>query len=182
MIAPADIVKATEAWLDTIVIGHNFCPFAQYVRDNQQVHISVCESDDLQTVLEHFAEQVIWLHKSTQASTALIVCPNGFHDFDYYLMLVDWANRWLKNNSFEGIYQLASFHPDYLFEGEDPNSPSHYTNRAPYPTIHLIDEADMEKALSHYPHDPESIPERNIEHACELGNEYFQRAMDSFTK
>jgi hypothetical protein len=97
-----------------------------------------------------------------------LVLSTGWASFDDYLMLVDVAQQSLEHWGYEGEYQLASFHPDYLFAGEAENAPSHFTNRAPHPVIHIIREAEMAQALAHHP-DPESIPHTNINTTETLG-------------
>ena len=97
-----------------------------------------------------------------------MVLSDGWQQFDDYLMLVDVAQQSLRHWGYEGEYQLASFHPDYLFAGEAEQAASHFTNRAPHPVIHIIREAEMELALAHHP-DPESIPQTNIDTTEALG-------------
>ena len=125
-------------------------------------------SSDMATVLEALHDEFIHLDTTPHTSTTLLVLSTGWASFDDYLMLVDVAQQSLEHWGYEGEYQLASFHPDYLFAGEAENAPSHFTNRAPHPVIHIIREAEMAQALAHHP-DPESIPHTNINTTETLG-------------
>lgn len=157
-----------QRWLDEMVIGHNFCPFARFVRDQQRIRFVDIASSDMARVLEALHDEFLHLDTTSHTSTTLMVLSDGWQQFDDYLMLVDVAQQSLNHWGYEGEYQLASFHPDYLFAGEAENAPSHFTNRAPHPVIHIIREAEMEQALVHHP-DPESIPQTNINTTETLG-------------
>ena len=97
-------------------------------------------------------------------------------NFDDFLLVTEEANWQLAKLGYEGIYQLASFHPQYLFAGESPESPSHYTNRSPFPMLHIIRESSIDRALKTFKQ-PESIPEVNITRANTLGSHYFQKQL-----
>ena len=96
-----------------------------------------------------------------------------------YLDLVEMAEDLIEEEDYEGVYQVASFHPDYLFAGSDSEDPANYTNRSPYPMLHLLREESIEKALEHYSGDPDEIPERNIRFAREKGLAYMKRLFNS---
>ena len=110
------------------------------------------------------------LDEDEEIEAAMFIMPNGFSGFEEYLDLLDVANGLLVQQDYEGIYQLASFHPDYCFEGVDKADASHYTNRSPYPMLHLLRESRVETALAGHPN-PETIPEDNIRRAEALGVE-----------
>ena len=105
-----------------------------------------------------------------ELETTLVVATDMLQDFMDYNFFLDWVDALLKQQDYEGIYQVASFHPDYVFGGTEPEDEENLTNRSPYPTIHLIREESMEKVLKHYP-DPEAIPDNNIERVCSLSDE-----------
>ena len=113
-----------------------------------------------------------------EIETTLLILPNGHQDFDDYLELVDYAERLLEQQGYEGIYQIATFHPFYCFHGSEKNDPANFTNRSPYPILQLLREESIEKALEKYPH-PEKIPERNIQFAREKGITYMQALLNS---
>lgn len=103
--------------------------------------------------------------------------PKGFADFEDYLDLLDMANELLHMQELEGVFQLASFHPEYCFEGQLKHDPANFTNRSPYPMLHLLREASIEKALE-FVDDPDAIPERNVELAREKGIDVFKKVLN----
>ncbi|GGF75197.1 DUF1415 domain-containing protein [Alteromonas lipolytica] len=177
-IPPTPACEDVKRWLDTMVIGHNFCPFARFVRDQQRIRYVDIASDDMAEVLTGLRAEFDHLDETPKTSTTLVVLPLGWQDFEDYLLLVDVAQQSLEHWGYEGCYQLASFHPDYLFDGEPSGAASHFTNRAPHPVIHIIREAEMEQALAHHA-DPESIPQTNIETAESLGKKALQAQLDA---
>jgi hypothetical protein len=108
--------------------------------------------------------------------TTLLVLTEGLEDFDDYLDLLEIAEALLADRGYEGTFQLASFHPDYVFADAEPDDPANFTNRSPYPMWHLLREAGLERALEHHP-DPEGIPARNVEAMRELGHEALSEAL-----
>jgi len=108
------------------------------------------------------------LETADDDATTLLIVPHGFTAFDDYLDLLALAEALLDDRGFEGIIQLASFHPNYQFDGTSIDEVSNWTNRAPYPVLHLLKEISVTKAVESHP-DPESIPERNINTLEELG-------------
>ncbi|BBO26834.1 MAG: DUF1415 domain-containing protein [Pseudomonadota bacterium] len=157
-----------QRWLDTMVIAHNFCPFASYVRNNNQIRYAECESADMADALTMLQNECELLDNNPTIATTLLILPTGWAEFDDFLLLIDMAQQCIEHWDYSGTYQLATFHPDYLFDGEDPQSASHYTNRAPHPVLHIIREKDVTEALKHYDA-PQDIPEVNIAKAEALG-------------
>ena len=127
----------------------------------------------LESALEAVVEELRYLDRSVDIETTLVIFPNQFSDFEDYLDLAELAEDLSVEQGYEGIYQIASFHPDYRFEGAKDNDPANYTNRSPYPMLHILREDSITKALDHYI-DPEGIPERNIAFAQEKGLLYMQ--------
>lgn len=149
------------SWLETMVIGLNLCPFAKKPLQNKQIHFRYLDTGKRTTLAQCVQEELVRLDEDASIETTLIVITKGLEDFYRYLTMVDVAEELLIQQDYEGIYQLASFHPDYLFEGEAMDSPSHYTNRSPFPIIHIIREQSIEKVLKTY-QDPDTIPQKNI--------------------
>ena len=168
--------KATREWVQEVVIGHNFCPFAKKDVERQRLRVSVCDSAGVRDVLQAMLDELHLLDQSIDAETTLIVLSAGFNDFDDYLDLLDMANQLIDQGGYRGIYQLASFHPDYCFADTQPDDVTNNTNRSPYPLLHLIREESMERVLSKFP-DPENIPVRNEQKARELGSDYFSELL-----
>ncbi|MFC0268022.1 DUF1415 domain-containing protein [Kushneria aurantia] len=162
----SDPIAITRRWLREWVIAHNLCPFAAFEFDRQRVRYCCIDGTNTATLLERLAEECRHLDECDTTATTLLIVTSGAEDFMRYLGLVDSAESWLSVSGYEGIYQLASFHPDYLFadsradrQGEDA---ADYSNRAPWPMLHLLRETGIEAALAHFPH-PERIPQRNAE-------------------
>jgi len=181
VISHSEVIEHTKKWLSDIVIGHNFCPFAKREVVKNRVHFHVEASMSLEGCLLSLYEQCCLLDECNDIETTLIMFPLQFKNFDDFLELVDLANHFLVEQGYNGVYQLATFHPEYQFDGEEFDDVSNYTNRSPYPMLHIIRETSMERALKHYP-DPENIPVRNIEVARNLGSTYFQQYLAQFTQ
>lgn len=172
------IILKTKNWINQVVIGCNFCPFAAREMKNNTIHYVVVDSTDMQQCLEVFIEECKRLGENSAIETTLVIFPNAVADFDEYLNLVDFAEQLIRQRKYEGIYQVASFHPKYIFSGSDEEDASNYTNRSVYPMLHILREESIEKALEKYP-DPESIPDRNIRFAEEKGLDYMRKLWNS---
>lgn len=167
------IISQTKHWLEHVVIGLNFCPFAKPVFDQGKIHFQVSDAQSLECCLEDLIVEAERLDRQSELETTLLIYGNSLQDFDDFLDTLEIANELMDEQGYEGIYQLASFHPDYCFADSDENDPANYTNRSPYPMLHLIREQSMEQALKHYK-DPEKIPEANVQLARELGLDKMQ--------
>ncbi|EHA1126157.1 hypothetical protein BOO29_08155 [Vibrio navarrensis] len=158
-----EIKQQVNQWLDDVVIGLNLCPFAAKPQRNQQIKIHVSDADSEETLLQDILTQLLELDQSepSELETTLVVVPNMLEDFWDYNFFIDWVEALIKQQDWEGIFQVATFHPDYCFGGAQPEDDENLTNRSPYPIFHLIREESMEKVLRHYPN-PEAIPDTNI--------------------
>jgi hypothetical protein len=170
----ATVIERTKNWIRDIVIGLNFCPFARKPFKEELILYKVDGSSDKAAALESFISTCNYLEENPAMETALLIFPNGFSDFEEYLDLVDLSEKLLKAEGFEGVYQVASFHPDYLFAGSDENDPANYTNRSPYPMLHLLREDLLEIAIDKHANVDE-IPNQNIAKAQSLGLAYFKK-------
>ncbi|WP_045490180.1 DUF1415 domain-containing protein [Vibrio harveyi] len=166
------ITEQVDQWLNDVVIGLNLCPFAAKPQRNKQIKIFVSEASQEEALLEDILLQLIELSSSEpeKLETTLVVVPNMLQDFWDYNFFIDWVEGLIKQQDWEGIFQVATFHPDYCFGGAEPEDDENLTNRSPYPVFHLIREESMEKVLKHYP-DPESIPDTNIARVSALSVE-----------
>jgi hypothetical protein len=169
----ADIIAHTKKWIQTVVIDLNFCPFAAKALLKKSIHYTVLQQPDQQESLEALFNTFLHLDREEETETAFVIFPDSFADFDAYLDLLEKANALLNMQNYEGIYQLASFHPDYCFEGTEPDDPANFTNRSPYPMLHILREQSVEKALLAYK-DAHLIPERNTAMARKKGLLYMQ--------
>lgn len=175
-ISKSNIISATKQWLSEIIIDLNFCPFAKKEFVNNTIYYHESKVEQVKPALHELIEQCRYLQAHDELETTLIIYSNGFRHFERYLDLVDYANDLLVDSGFEGVFQLASMHPEYCFDGEDYDDASNFTNRSPYPIIHIIREASMERVLSVY-NEPEKIPENNIILANKKGSHFFQQVL-----
>lgn len=172
------LIDNTKKWIQDVVIGCNFCPFAAKEVKQGTVRYHVEEAADIEACLQAFAMEYDMLDNNPEIETTILILPNGFDDFDDYLDLVECAEEMLEENGYEGVYQVATFHPQYCFEGENPDDASNYTNRSPYTMLHLLREDSVERAIEKYP-DAAGIPERNIDFARKKGSAYMQMLRDA---
>jgi hypothetical protein len=165
-----DPIKATQHWLDTMVVGLNLCPFAAPVVNTQALKIINSPATELKQIITEVLTQLDLIQQADESeiSTSLLIFSAALNDFDDYWSAVDLAEELLHEAGLAEIIQIASFHPDYCFDGVEPDDVSNYTNRSPYPMMHFIREAQLTRALQNYP-DPENIPARNIERLKQLG-------------
>jgi hypothetical protein len=169
-------ILAIKQWLEEVIIDLNFCPFAKKEFVNNTIYYHESTEDQVKPALHELIEQCRYLQAHDELETTLIIYRDGFRGFERYLDLVEYGNDLLVNSGFEGIFQLASMHPEYCFDGEDYDDSSNFTNRSPYPVIHIIREASMAKVLSVY-NEPEKIPENNIALANKKGTLFFQQIL-----
>ncbi|SBV37938.1 conserved hypothetical protein [uncultured Stenotrophomonas sp.] len=168
----SDPIADTRRWLEKAVIGLNLCPFAKAVYVKQQVRFVLSDATTPEALLEELAEELVLLRDTPaeQIDTTLIVHPQVLGDFLDYNDFLDNADAAVEALDLQGILQVASFHPRYQFAGTAPSDVGNYTNRAPYPTLHLLREDSVERAVAAFP-DPDVIVERNIATLDELGVE-----------
>lgn len=177
----AHLIDATVRWVDDIVIKHNFCPFAKYVRNPNRIKY-VVESGDAGDIVEALFTQAKLLDESSEIATTLIILGASFvADFDEYLDILAISERMLHEWGYDGVYQLASFHPHYVFEGNTEKDAENYTNRSPYPVLHLIREDDISRYMKNE-EDAEKIFQHNIDNAEALGCPYFESKLAEFKK
>jgi hypothetical protein len=165
-------VADTRRWLERAVIGLNLCPFAKAVHVKGQIHYATylpAEHDDLLDGLLAEARQLVALD-AAERDTTLLIAPNALADFLDFNDFTARAERRLAKAGFDGVLQLASFHPQFQFGGTEPDDIGNATNRAPYPTLHLLREESVDRAVEAFP-DAEEIFGRNIDTLEALGPE-----------
>jgi hypothetical protein len=168
-----EVIGHTKAWINKVVIGCNFCPFAAREMKRGSIHFKVLRSDESKTLLQELTTEVSRLDKDESIATTLIILPGLFPVFRDYLDMITRAEKLLKKQRKKGIYQIASFHPEYLFTDAPVDDPANYTNRSVYPMIHLLRESGITEALANFP-SPEDIPKKNIDFARQKGLAYMQ--------
>lgn len=166
----ATVQRDMQAWMERAVIGLNLCPFAKAVQTRGLVHYAVSEAESPAAVLADLRRELldlVALDAAERDTTLLMVpfCLDGFFSFNAFLKKAD---RLLRALELEGVVQIASFHPAFEFGDAPPEDPAHHTNRAPYPTLHLLRESSVERAVAAFPQ-AETIYERNIETLRRLG-------------
>lgn len=164
------IIEVTQQWIVSFIIDLNICPFAKREIEHNSVKIHVSKANKIIDSLEDLLTELVFLDNNLTTETTLLIFPTLFNDFFHYLDFVDAAERLIHGQAYEGIYQLATFHPDYCFADTACNDPSNYTNRSPYPMIHILREHSLDKAIAYYG-DTEIIPEKNIRTLQNLGLE-----------
>jgi hypothetical protein len=161
-------INATRIWLKTLIIEYSICPFAKRELERGSIRFSVNQDPETATCLVDLMIECDRLDNDPTIETTLLIYGRAFAQFDDYLDFLELAEALLIDQGYEGIYQLASFHPHYCFEGAGQDDAANYTNRSPYPMLHVLRESSIEQALTAYPH-PEAIPERNIALMRKLG-------------
>ncbi|VAW79860.1 hypothetical protein MNBD_GAMMA15-1860 [hydrothermal vent metagenome] len=161
-------IQQTRRWVKDVIVAHSFCPFAGREVERDSIRYTVCPESKVPAALEALIDECVLLDDDSHIETTLVVYPGGFEVFEDYLDFSALAEALLVEQGYEGVYQLATFHPDYLFSDSSEDDPANYTNRSPYPVLHILREASLETAIDGHP-DPEGIPERNISYARKLG-------------
>ena len=172
------IISKTKKWITDVVVGCNFCPFATREVKRGSIHYEVLQDATAELVLKAVMKSFEQLDENEAIETSLLILPDSFESFEDYLDLLDAANDLLEDEGYEGVYQVASFHPKYLFAGSNEEDPSNYTNRSPYPMLHFLREESVSKAVDTYPN-VEDIPNRNIAFTQEKGLLYMKQLLGS---
>ncbi|PSJ80932.1 DUF1415 domain-containing protein [Neisseria iguanae] len=170
--ATQTVIGHTKQWLEKAVIGLSLCPFAKapYVKDRMRIVVS--ETTHLDGFLEDLDRELQYLGETSadELETTLLVHPTLFGDFLLFNEMLDIADEAVADNQLQGVVQIAPFHPDFQFAGTEADDISNYTNRSPYPTLHLIREDSIAKATEAFP-EAAAIFERNIALLEDMGQE-----------
>lgn len=166
------VIEATRRWLERAVIGLNLCPFAKSVYVKEQVRYVVSQATTPEALLEQLMDELQLLSDTSpeKIDTTLLIHPGVLTDFLDFNDFLDVADAALEDMELEGELQVASFHPNFQFADTDQNDISNYTNRAPYPTLHLLREDSIARAVEAFP-DAAEIFEKNIDTMEKLGHE-----------
>lgn len=172
----AAVIAATQLWLERAVIGLNLCPFAKAVHVKQQIRYAVTAAqtaDELLGELEHEL-QILSQHDSKSLDTTLLIHPLVMVDFlDYHFFLAE-ADALVRRLDFDGVFQIASMHPRYEFAGSKPEDIENYTNRSPYPCLHVLRETSIDRAVAAFPNAAD-VFDKNIDTLRQLGHEGWRR-------
>jgi hypothetical protein len=172
------VIAETVNWVEKAVIGLNLCPFAKAVHVKQQIRYVVCDADTPEALLEKLMEELEYLAEADpeKVDTTIIIHPNVLADFEDYNEFLDVADAALEDMDLDGILQVASFHPDYQFADTHKNDIENYTNRSPYPSLHLLREDSVERAVAAFP-EAADIFEKNIDTLRTLGHDGWDKLM-----
>lgn len=178
--SPADeqVLADMRRWIEEAVIGLNLCPFAKSVYVKNQVRIVVSHARHLDAFLDDLDSELEFLRDTPaeQVDTTLLVHPTLFPDFFVFNDFLNVVDEVVDEHELEGVIQVAHFHPDFVFEGEDAEDVTNFTNRAPYATLHLLREESVERAVASGD-SAEEIVERNLRTLRELGREGWAKRM-----
>jgi len=164
------VIDATRRWVSAVVIGLNLCPFARRVFDADRIRYVVTAAADAEALRQDLARELTALEAAPRSvvETTLLIHPRALGDFLDYNDFLAVGDRLLQSLGLRGTIQIASFHPDYRFVGTEPDAVENYTNRSPYPMLHLLREVSVSEVAD----DPaalEDIPRRNVETLRRLG-------------
>ena len=166
------ILQSVQRWFEQVVLGLNLCPFAHKPQREGRIKFSVSMADSTSACLQDLSLNLRKLDQQDDIETLVLICGNFLDDFDDYNQFLDLADQLLASEGWEGIYQIASFHPDYCFEGNKPDDRANWTNRSPYPLLHLIREDSISRAVASHP-DVDAIPAMNIERLETMSDDEF---------
>ena len=166
-----EVERRVENWLTSIVIDLNLCPFAQreYRKNSIRFKTSIASTEE--DVVRDLVVELSLLKKHDDIETTLLILPNIFSDFAYFNDFLGFVDSLLDEMYLDGIFQCASFHPNYHFEGTDVNDVENYTNRSPYPILHLLRETSLDSVVEKHPNTGQ-IPLDNIALMNKLGSEH----------
>ena len=172
------IKVSTERWLKEVVIGYNLCPFAQRELQRQSIRFVVSNADNEIDLLQALEAELDVLLNDQNIETCLLIHPSVLGEFHQYNQFLDAADALLDELGLVGEIQIASFHPDYQFANTLANDAENFTNRSPYPMLHLLRETSLERAIASHP-DASAIPDQNIKRMNEIGSNNLERELRS---
>ena len=178
-----DAAAATRRWIEQFVVGENLCPFAAPVLRDELLRIVVCDSADEVAQMRALLHELDRLQSTPEQelATTVVVYTAGLTAFDDYLDFLAVVEHLLDEAELDGVIQIASFHPDYCFADAAPDDAGNFTNRSPYPMLHLLREDMLTRALRNFPQ-PETIPQRNIARMGELGVEHMRSLLEQIRR
>jgi len=171
-----NVIQQTKRWIEDIVIGLNLCPFAAQPFNDNRIEYIVSDNNEIEKDLQELAICFSILDNRVSIETILLIFPQAYKNFDDYLEILYLANLLLEDLKLSGTYQLASFHPDYHFEGSAIDDASNFTNRSPFPMLHILRERSIERAIKSYNH-IETVPRNNIKNLREIGFNVMQQTL-----
>lgn len=175
----ANPIEITKNWLRTFVIGMNFCPFAKNPFEADTIRYVLIETTDIQVLGDTLVAELKHLANTppSQVETTLLIHPNLLDIFDEYLNFLEVTEYLLEDYDLDGIIQIASFHPDYQFDGTTLEDVENFTNRSPFPMLHLLRESSVSWAVDSYA-DVEKVPSNNVHYLKSIGLSEIKKQWD----
>ena len=168
MLTNQHIGLSVQKWVNTFVVELNLCPFAKRELVKGRVQFVVSDANNEEALLLHLHAELERLENNSDIETTLLIHPLILNDFDAYNQFLNYADGLLQEMQLDGVFQIASFHPAYRFAETAPEDAENYTNRSPYPLLHLLREASLNEVLQSTEH-TDQIPVRNIALMNEMG-------------
>jgi len=175
------VIRCVQQWVETVVVDLNLCPFAKRELVKDRVRFAVCDAATEEALLSALQNELELLDNDSAIETTLLIHPQVLLEFFSYNQFLDYADQLLLAMKLDGIYQIASFHPDYQFQGTTADDAQNYSNRSPFPMLHLLREASLEKVIADYA-DVEGIPARNIALMDDMGRERLHSLLQACLK
>ena len=172
-ISDQQLIESAKCWVEKVVIDLNLCPFAKREWLQNKVRLQLSKADSQEQLLQDLVVELALLTRTPEIETTLLIHPQVLKDFDEYNQFLDFADALLEQMSLDGVYQIASFHPDYQFDGTAADDAENYTNRSPQPMLHILRESSLDRAVELHS-DTSSIPVTNIQLLRKLGAEHMR--------
>ncbi|PCH59403.1 MAG: hypothetical protein COC19_07110 [SAR86 cluster bacterium] len=173
------IFEAVKFWVSSVVVNLNLCPFASYEIDRDSVRFYVSEASSQEQLLEQLQLEFKHLDEDGTIATTLLIHPHVLQDFYDYNEFLGLAEALINDLNLQGVYQIASFHPQYQFADSEANDASNFTNRSPYPMLHILREESLQWAVENYPEDTAEIPQHNIDLLESIGIDDLQIRLEA---
>ena len=176
------VIDASRRWVETVVVRHGLCPFASRVLSNDSLRFVVSEASTNDALVNDLIKELLHLnhHSRDEVETTLLIHPYVLTEFQEYNDFLDVVDAIIDEAGLNGIIQVASFHPDYKFADSDDNDAANYSNRSPFPMLHLLREASIDEAVRDWTakgHNMEEIPLTNVETLRRMGTSLLEQQL-----
>ncbi|MFT4635291.1 MAG: hypothetical protein ACI9OI_001083 [Chitinophagales bacterium] len=171
-----EIERRVENWLTSIVINLNLCPFAQREYRNNSIRFKTSFAELEEEIVRDLVVELSLLNKHQELQTTLLILPSALSEFEYFNDFLGFADSLLEEMKLDGVFQFASFHPEYRFAGTSEDDAENFTNRAPYPMLHILRESSLDWAVDEHP-DTDQIPLDNIALMNKLGVDHMRKML-----
>ncbi|MFT5597463.1 MAG: hypothetical protein ACI9V8_001906 [Urechidicola sp.] len=172
----ASIISSVKNWLKHTVIGLQLCPFAKSVFDADKIRYTVSDTEDTEALMLKLHEEFKWLDETPEIETTLVIVHQQLSDFELFNQTLDIIDDMLEQYGWSGVFQVASFHPQYQFADTQIDDRENWTNRSPYPIFHILRESSLELAIENFP-TIDDLPQENIKRMNALSSQVFDQVM-----